>query len=176
MRPGLLFVALSVIASFAADALACGDKFLTVGRGTRFQRGYVAIHPSSITMLDGRTTGRSDLRKRLRMAGHRLEISKDLPALKSNLSSGKYTVVLADLSDASRVESLLTETGTEATFLPVVDASSVAGESAGALKKYSCVVDPANNKKNDNFLAVLDSAIEASAKGTAAVCPTTGVK
>ena len=176
MRPGPLFVALSLMALSAADALACGDKFLTVGRGTRFQRGYVAIHPSSITLLEGKTTGRSDLRKRLRMAGHRLEISKDLPALKSNLASGKYTVVLADLSDASKVESLLTETATGATFLPVVDASQVAGESADALKKYSCVVDPANNKKKDNFLAVLDSAIEASANGKVAVCSTTDAK
>jgi hypothetical protein len=163
------------MALFAADATACGDKFLTVGRGTRFQRGYVAIHPSSITLLDGKTTGRSDFRKRLRMAGHRLEISKDLTALKSNLASGKYTVVLADLSEASKVESLLTETGTKATFLPVVDASAT-GESADALKKYSCIVDPASNKKKDNFLAVLDSAIEASTEGKPAVCSTTGAK
>ena len=30
---------------------ACGDKFMLVGRGVRFQRAYAAIHPASILIL-----------------------------------------------------------------------------------------------------------------------------
>src|SRR5712671_7842122 len=60
-------------------ASACGDKFLTVGRGVRFQRAYAAIHPASILIVLPVKTVKSAavrdsaLTTALKMAGHRVE-------------------------------------------------------------------------------------------------------
>ena len=41
---------LTVVGQDARSVEACEDKFLLVGRGTRFQRAYAAIHPASIVV------------------------------------------------------------------------------------------------------------------------------
>lgn len=175
MRSRSVLLVSAILALVATEARPCGDKFLTVGRGTRYQRGYVSVHPSSITVLQGKYAANPEFRKKLRTAGHRVEVSADLPALRTNILSGKYTIVLADLSEAPEVESLLTELKTKTAFLPVVD-TATDKTSAEALKKYSCVLTPAKDKKKQHFLAVLDGAIEEISAGKEAVCAAPGAK
>jgi hypothetical protein len=74
---GAVLVA-TVVAGVSEPLFACGDKFLLVGRGVRFQKAYAAIHPASILIVvppkvvknaavrDGR------LMTALKMAGHRV--------------------------------------------------------------------------------------------------------
>lgn len=174
MRCRSLPIVFAVVAFIAADALPCGDKFLTVGRGTRYQRGYVSVHPSSILILNGKYTAKPEFRKRLRMAGHRIEVSPDLDALRTKVLSGKYAVVLADLSEARDVESMLSGVKAKATLLPVIDESG-SRTSADELAKYSCVIDATKSKKK-HFLAVLDDVLGEVAEGKEAVCPAPDAK
>lgn len=42
-----------VLAIHMENADACGDKFVRVGRGGRYQRGYIATHPAAV-LVDAR--------------------------------------------------------------------------------------------------------------------------
>ena len=48
-KPILMAVA-AVFLQDGVDAQACGDKFLLLGRGVKFQRAYAAIYPASIVI------------------------------------------------------------------------------------------------------------------------------
>lgn len=163
---------LLVIAAFAAlsssDLLACGDKYLSVGRGSRFQRGYVSLHPVTIAVLKSQVAGRKDFLSRLKVAGHRLEVTEDVAGLEALLKSGKYDVVLADYESAATVDRVLGTLTSKPLFLPVVDASS--GVSKNAEKEYGCLLNAEKNKKRKNFLAVIDEAVDAKLKAKPVVC------
>jgi hypothetical protein len=154
-------VAAVVVCLFSAnDVAACGDKYLTVGRGARFQRGYVSLRPVAVAVLGHAATGKKEFLTRLKMAGHRIEVMKDVPALKARVAASKFDVVLADYADASAVTASFKEMAAKPLFLPVVDAGST--DAAAAHKEYGCLLRGDAKSKQQNFLAVLDEAVESS--------------
>jgi hypothetical protein len=99
-------VALGTIAGAVSPALsACGDKFLIVGRGVRFQRAYAAIHPASILIVvppksvKNAAVRDSSLQTALKMAGHRVATAPSAGAADA-LSHAHYDIVLAERADA----------------------------------------------------------------------------
>ncbi|HET7710448.1 MAG TPA: hypothetical protein VFL80_00820, partial [Thermoanaerobaculia bacterium] len=75
MRKSLQTVILAVAALAASPQLwACGDKYLSVGRGARFQRGYVSTRPASVVVVARDVTARKDFLTRLKLAGHRVVV------------------------------------------------------------------------------------------------------
>ena len=51
-RSVMLVVALVLsVSAWYPAALACGDKFLMVGRGAKFQRAYASVHPGKILIF-----------------------------------------------------------------------------------------------------------------------------
>jgi len=168
MRKGLVFSAIALFIAMGTDALACGDKYLTVGRGTRFQRGYVSLHPVSIVVLKSSVTGRKDFLSRLKVAGHRLDVTDDVATLAERIKSGKFELVLADYARATEVGELLRDLPSKPLFLPVVDAASAMR--SGAEKQFGCLLNAEANKKQKNFLAVIDDAIDAKLKAKPVVC------
>jgi hypothetical protein len=50
MRAAIAVLMLSLLALGPAASEGCGDKFQRVGRGARFQRGYVALHPACVLL------------------------------------------------------------------------------------------------------------------------------
>lgn len=84
---------------------ACGDKFVLLGRGVRFQKAYAAIHPAGILLVlppksvknaavrDGR------LQSALKMAGHRVDVVA-AASLPDALGRSKYDIILAERADA----------------------------------------------------------------------------
>lgn len=170
------WVALLVIVLFTgsvADVFACGDKYLAVGRGARFQRGYVSLHPVSVVVLRSGVTGTKNFLSRLKLAGHRVTTTDDVAKLGELLTHGKYEVVLADYQNASEVESMLIEQKAKAVFLPVVERKE--NLTASDAKKYGCVLNAATSKKRKHFLAVLDEAVDARLKAQPVVCNFTGM-
>ena len=166
IRP--LVVLSLLLALSAVDALACGDKYLSVGRGARFQRGYVSLHPVSVVVLKSKVTGRQSFLSRLKIAGHRLAVVDDVARLESMLAANKYDVILAGHESASLVEQILSKQESKPVFLPVVeDASQL---NAADTRKYGCVLNPATRKKQKDFLAVLDEAVEARSRALPVVC------
>ena len=98
-------VVLTVAGAGSQTVSACGDKFLLVGRGVRFQRAYAAIHPASILIVlppksvKEAAVRDSRLQTALKMAGHRVEVVA--PAnLTDVLGRAKYDIILAERADA----------------------------------------------------------------------------
>ena len=150
------------------SAHACGDKFLIVGRGSRFQRAYVSIHPASLLVLNNGSTGQREIQSRLKIAGHRLQIVK-LTEVAGALATGRFDFVLADFRDFDSVTQAI-PTGQPTTVLPVIDASSKS-DMAAAAKEYKCLLQDAKGMKGArHFLAALDVAMESKLKAADLRC------
>lgn len=107
---GLVVVTLGL--GTAADALACGDKFLVAGRGTRYQRprnaraATVLIYASSTSQLTA-ALKKAKADSALKHEGHRATTVESLDQLTALLTSGRFDVVLAASDDSSAVERLV---------------------------------------------------------------------
>src|SRR5262245_28675751 len=92
---------------------ACGDKFLLVGRGVRFQRAYAAVHPANI-LIYARSTTAADrairdpqFHKTLRQAGHQVSVIEDTALFQQALRVSSFDIVLADLTEAPTIDKLV---------------------------------------------------------------------
>jgi hypothetical protein len=113
-RRVLLVVALVVVASAAYPALqACGDKFLMVGRGAKFQRAYASVHPGKVLIFARPSTAERaairdpQLHRALRQAGHAVSVIEDWALLEQALKTVPVDVVLVDVAEATRVNSAI---------------------------------------------------------------------
>ena len=164
----ILVAAVVVCLLSATDVAACGDKYLTVGRGARYQRGYVSLRPVAVAVLRHAASGKKDFLARLKMAGHRVEVMDDVATLQTRVAASKFEVVLADYTDAAAVTASFREMATKPLFLPVVDAGST--HAAAAHKEYGCLLNGGAKSKQQNFLAVLDEAVESRLRAKPVKC------
>jgi hypothetical protein len=106
-RCALAFACVTVLASQVLSA--CGDKFLLVGRGVRFDRAYAAVHPASIlVVLPPKSVKSAAVRDArlltaLKMAGHRVEVVQQPANLSDVLERSRHDIVLAERADASAI-------------------------------------------------------------------------
>ena len=113
MRMRQLGVLLMVLAvGIPADLLACGDKFLVAGRGTRYQRPKTARAASVLIYADPASAVAESLRKAkieslLKLEGHRATKVQTLSELSAVVSSGRYDVILIANSDSANVQRLV---------------------------------------------------------------------
>jgi hypothetical protein len=104
----------TVVAVGSPVAWACGDKFLLVGRGLRFDRAYAAVHPASILIVlplkSVKSAAVRDARllTALKMAGHRVEVVQQPANLAEILERSRHDIVLAERADASAIQSVAT--------------------------------------------------------------------
>lgn len=95
------------------DLLACGDKFLVAGRGTRYQRPKDA-RAASILIYANPSSGLPAALKNvkvesvLKREGHRSTTVETFDQLSNILVGGRFDVVLASSGVAPDVEKLLT--------------------------------------------------------------------
>lgn len=93
------------------DLLACGDKFLSSGRGTRYQRPKTARAASILIYYSGpETTGvprPEKLQSLLKHGGHRSTTVGTLDQLSAILEGGRFDVVLAANDAAAAVQQLI---------------------------------------------------------------------
>jgi len=106
-------VGAAIAATMWTPVLACGDKFLLVGRGVRFQRAYAAVHPANI-LIYARSTTNADrairdpqFHKTLRQAGHQLSVIEDTTLFEQALRVAAFDIVLADLTEAPTIDALV---------------------------------------------------------------------
>ena len=119
---GVLVVMLSV---GAVDILACGDKFLNGGRGTRYQRAKAARAASVLMYVDPASAVAATLKKDkveslLRIDGHRTTKVQTLQELSTIVTSGRYDVILTANSDSTNVQRLV-QASPDAAIVVVVD-------------------------------------------------------
>jgi hypothetical protein len=91
---------------------ACGDKYLLVGRGVRFEHAYAAIHPASILIVlpvksvKSAAVRDTQLVTALKMAGHRVDVVQQPAGLSALLERSPHDIVLAEREDAAAIRGL----------------------------------------------------------------------
>lgn len=126
MRNGLRhFALIAVVGIFlSGDLLACGDKFLMSGRGTRYQRPKNA-RAASVLIYANPASG---LPKALRdvpvdavmkTGGHRATTVETFEQLSTILAGGRFDVIIASSSVAGSVSQLLGGAPDAAVIVPV---------------------------------------------------------
>ena len=118
MKAWLAFVLGSLVLASSSRALsACGDKFLLVGRGVRFEQAYAAIHPASILIVlppkgvKSAAVRDSRLLSALKKAGHRVEVIQQPANLADALSRSRHDIILAERVDASTLNDIAPPVG-----------------------------------------------------------------
>jgi hypothetical protein len=161
MRKALLSVVLTFLGLAPASSEGCGDKFLRVGRGARFQRGYVAVHPAHILLYaQARSPLAAALREiepALQRAGHKTLMLERPAALPEALRSGRYDLVMADFDEVSSVEQHARVLPVAPAIVPMVKKGK-ADEAASAEKQFGCFVT-SPGKKSD-VLAEIDGVMD----------------
>ena len=150
-----------VAAAGGADLLACGDKFLVVGRGTRYQRPKDA-RPASVLIYArpssslATTWKNPNVESTLKREGHRLTTAETSEQLSAILSSGRFDVVLTDGADASEVEKIIGPGPDAPVVLTMCDKTRAEGK--GTAEPVSCSLKtPA---KAWSLLEAIDKAVE----------------
>lgn len=169
-----LVVLLAVIAAFVCvskSAVACGDKFLVIGRGLRYERAYAAEHPGSILLYrdlkgDDAKAG-EDLEKALKKAGHKVQSVGDEATLDATLKSSRFDLVVLSLNNATMLEQKIIESPSRPAVLPVIY-NRTGNELAAAGKQYDCILKASG--KNTDALKVVDAAMAEKMKGEPVKC------
>ena len=144
-----------------ADVLACGDKFLVAGRGTRYQRpksfraASVLIYANPSSGLPA-ALGKLPVESVLKHEGHRSTMVETFDQLSAVLAGGRYDVVLAASSVINAVKDLL-GAGPDA---PTVVALCIKGggpASPEGRPSVPCVKAPPRER---SLLEAIDKAVE----------------
>lgn len=164
MNRGIRLVALVAAVGLwtGTDLLACGDKFLVAGRGTRYQRPKNA-RAASILIYANPASGlpailRSvSLESWLKHEGHRSTTVETPEQLSAILAGGRFDVILAASGDAPAVEENLRGVPDAAVVVAFCVKAGVQ-EPAVAGKSPSCTLEaPPRERK---LLEAIDRAVE----------------
>lgn len=160
-----------ILACWAVSPAAegCGDKFLRVGRGARFQRGYVALHPACILLY---ARPRSPVAEALRelapalnKAGHKALLVEDPGGIAPALRTTHYNLVMTELSEVPVVRQQAKDLVTPLAILPVIH-SGTPEATAGAEREFGCYVTTPGKKAD--VLAEIDGLLERQLKANGA--------
>jgi hypothetical protein len=137
-----VLVVLVTVVSASSGVLACGDKFLRVGRSPRF-RGYSSVHPSSILIYAPRWTrhGISDFEQILKRGGHKPLTVTTESAMSQAFAAGKYDVVITSYPDTVAVKKQIELLPSGPRLLPLLYKGSKS-EAAEASAAYPCLLRP----------------------------------
>ena len=156
----------ALILSSGSPARGCGDKLLVLGRSVSFG-ALTGLRPANIlAYLHVGTPGSAllsdpQLQSVLKKAGHQLHVVENAGEFNVALRSGKYDLVLADLADATAMESALKSNPGSPVIVPVLSDPTKA-EVATAERHYRCVLK--SEKKGSNYLSAIDRALEVKLK------------
>jgi len=174
--PLLLALGAGVFLAGAPAAFGCGDKFVVLGRGVRFGRAFASKYPASILIYMNPASHMPAaarefrLEKTLKSAGHKTRFVESTADLEQALASGKYDIVLADISDSPGVQKDAASAASKPSVVPVLY-KPTPEELAAVEKKYGCLIAPASSRSAE-LLPVLDQAMQSRAKGLGARCQT----
>jgi hypothetical protein len=167
MRRLTWILALLLVSASTSNGEACGDKFLRVGRGARYQRAYVAVHPAKLLLLarPGSTVAAAlnELEPTLKRAGHKPVVVKDPAVLPEALGRGHFNIVLGDIRDVPSIEKAARASGVRVDVLPFLE-EPTPQTLASAEGDYHCVAEVPGKKAD--VLGKIDEIMEFALKGT----------
>ena len=143
----------------------CGDKLMLV-MGSRSSQ-IKPFHPATILVEPGRSASAALMRgfesqPAFRKAGYRFQLVEDAAGFDAALKTGKYDVVVADVSDANDLSQQVSSAASKPILLPVAFNASKQEQST-AQKKYHCLLKAPGNP--ENYLEAIDRAMELKLKG-----------
>lgn len=161
---------LVAVASSSPDILACGDKFLRVGRSSRY-RNYASVYPSSILVYAAGWTrrGRVEFDLMLQRGGHKPVVVTTAAALAQALAADRYAVVIANYRDAEEVAARFDGIPQKPALLPLLY-KPTREENARAAAAYGWVLKP-EKMTRIQALAELDHLLGSRQKELAAAAP-----
>ncbi len=144
---------------------ACGDKFLIVGRAMRLQQAYAAVHPGNIVIYARPSTNAAaairdpQFQKSLRQAGHAVSVIEDFTLFQQALASSSFDIVLADLAEAPKIDSLVASSPSHPKPLYVLYPSAI--EQKGLQSQYMCKLK--SSDRATRYLDLIDDEMKARA-------------
>jgi hypothetical protein len=112
-RSALILTIAVAVTALSPVLEACGDKFLLVGRGARFQRVYASVYPGKVLIYARPSTDPKamirdpQLHKALRQAGHAVSVIEDWTLLEQAMKTVPVDLVLVDVGEAERLQKLM---------------------------------------------------------------------
>jgi hypothetical protein len=161
MKKSLLVVGLLILSVPSADLLACGEKFLVISRGTRFQRAAPVREPAAILVYVNPASSlpkaleRVPVEATLRKVGYRPTTVSAPGELDRALRQGGWDLVIADLSDSAALSARLQ--GDAAPMILPVAYGQTGAEVAQARKQFPQVLR--GPLKSQTFLDAIDDAL-----------------
>ena len=159
-----LLLVVIVLQSFQR-ADACGDKFLLVGRGVKFQHAYAAIYPAKIVIVTshgGRSSAIQDpkFQTALERAGHHVAVASDTTRLEQMLKPGDVDLVLGNWADLAglKAPAIVAQT----TVLPILDKPTKVDSQSCGQQYNNCQLR--SSDKLEEFLTVIDSTMKSKVK------------
>jgi hypothetical protein len=153
--------------SVAGHLFACGDKYLVIGRGTRFQRAARAHVSASILVFANpasplpKAFSDAAAESVLHKAGHRSASVTNIKELDRALREGTFDLVFADIGDTDVVSARVPQ-GVEAPVLVPVIYNATGDEVKQAKRHYACILKAPG--RSDSLLDVIDDALAIRAK------------
>jgi hypothetical protein len=148
---------------------ACGDKFLIVGRGVKFQRAYAAVYPANILLYTAVSSSKASVMRdtkfhnALKSAGHQVTLSESDAALKSAVKSGSFDLILTDISQVANLGAPADVSASKSIVLPVVVDKPTKDQVALCERLLpNCKLK--GSSKATSFLEVIDDAMEVRVK------------
>ena len=168
-----------VIAAAVAGVLAlgqgvasgCGDKFVMLGGGARINR---SKYPSRVLVFMNPASRVPAAEKEfhveatLTAAGHKAKVVESEAEVQKALETGKYDLVLADVTDVPELRKQCGAIASKPAVLPLLY-KPTPEELSAAEKEANCNVRP--SKKSSDLLAVIDETMKDRSKGIAPNCP-----
>lgn len=110
LRLGAVVAILAV--GMTGDLLACGDKFLVGGRGTRYQRPKNARAVSVLIYAEPASAVSATIKKAkfeslLKLEGHRATTVQTFDQLSAIVASGRFDIILTANSASAEVQKLV---------------------------------------------------------------------
>ena len=163
MRMRLVAAGILCLASASAHVhlLACGDKFLVVSRGTRFERAPAARQHAGILVYANPASrlseaiGRLSVEATLRRAGYKPVSVATADEFDGALRRGGWDLVLVDLADAPAAAARAENQGAPV-VLPVA-LGATRDALARARRQYAKVID--SPTRGQTFVAAIDDVL-----------------
>jgi hypothetical protein len=151
-------------------ALGCGDKFVLLGRGTRFTH---AKYPSRV-LIYMRAGSRVEIVEKkfhleavLKAAGHRPTVVESAEDVRPALQSQQFQIVLADITDVQELRKESASCAEKPSVIPILY-EPTAQEIAQAERDASCLARPSS--KSRDLIGVIDETMANRQKGIATTC------
>jgi hypothetical protein len=168
----MLFSAAALLCG-ARSAAACGDKFVVLGQGVRFDQAMIPTHIGSVLLYTrpgsrlGKAEDEMHLSDFLAKFGHSVMAVDTPEALASALDARGFDVILTDAQDAAELRQKIAERKERPEVVPVL-VQPTRAELKTAHQQYGCVAGA--SRVNRDLVVIVNEVIAARATGKVPPC------